>query len=151
MNASVTESDMPLVRAGQHLRVAVMAFPGRIFPGQITTVGASVDPQLHTGMVRAEIEDPQHELLPGMFAAFVIETGAPVTGLAVPQDGVVREGDGTMTVWVTMDQHRFTKRTVHLGLQREGYDQVLEGVRPGEQIVTRGAVFLDNMLSGGLS
>ena len=151
MNASVTESDMPLVRVGQHLRVSVMAFPGRIFRGQISTVGASVDPQLHRGMVRAEIEDPEHELLPGMFASFVIDTSGPVSALAVPQDGVVREGDGTMTVWVTTDERRFTKRTVRIGLQRDGFDQVLEGVEPGEQIVTRGAVFLDNMLSGGLS
>jgi cobalt-zinc-cadmium efflux system membrane fusion protein len=151
MNASVAESDMPLVRVGQHLHVSVMAFPRRVFRGQIATVGASIDPQLHRGMVRAEIEDPEHELLPGMFAAFVIETSPPVSAVAVPQDGVVREGDGTMTIWVTTDQRRFTKRTVRLGLQRDGYDQVLDGVQSGEQIVTKGAVFLDNMLSGGLS
>jgi cobalt-zinc-cadmium efflux system membrane fusion protein len=83
-----------------------------------------------------------------MFASFVIVTGSPVTGLAIPLDGVVREGDGTMTVWFTTDRHRFTKRTVKIGLQHEGYDQILEGVRPGEQIVTKGAVFLDNLVGG---
>jgi membrane fusion protein, heavy metal efflux system len=151
MVASVTEADMPVVRIGQHLDVSVMAFPGRVFKGQISTVGATVDPQLHRGMIRAEIEDPRHELLPGMFATFRILTGEPVQAVAVPLDGVVREGDGSETVWVTEDGHRFTKRTVRVGLQRDGYDQILEGVRPGERIVTKGAVFLDNMLSGGLS
>ena len=148
MNASVTESDMPLVRKGQPMHVAVMAFPGRVFDGEISMVGASVDPQLHRGLVRAEIEDPQHELLPGMFASFVIVTGAPVSAVAVPADGVVREGNGTMTVWLATDGHHFTKRTVKVGLQNAGYDQILEGVGPGARIVTKGAVYLDILASG---
>jgi cobalt-zinc-cadmium efflux system membrane fusion protein len=148
MNASVTESDMPTVRKGQHVRVAVMAFPGRVFDGEISTVGATVDPQLHRGLVRAEIDDPKHELLPGMFASFVIVTGAPVSAVAVPVDGVVREGDGTMTVWLATDAHHFRKRTVKVGLQNAGYDQVLEGVGSDAQIVTKGAVFLDVLARG---
>jgi cobalt-zinc-cadmium efflux system membrane fusion protein len=148
MNASVTESDMPLVRKGQPIHVSVMAFPGRVFDGEIFMVGASVDPQLHRGLVRAEIEDPMHELLPGMFASFVIVTGAPVNVVAVPADGVVREGNGTMTVWLATDGHHFTKRTVKVGLQNAGYDQILEGVGPGARIVTKGAVYLDILASG---
>lgn len=151
MNASVTESDMPLVRKGQRIQVSILAFPNRVFSGEISTVGATVDPQLHRGMVRAEVDDPKHELLPGMFASFVIATGDPVSTAAVPLDGVIREGDGTMTVWVTTDRRHFRRRPVKIGLQHEGYDQILEGVRPGEQVVTKGAIFLDNLASGGLS
>jgi cobalt-zinc-cadmium efflux system membrane fusion protein len=103
---------------------------------------------LHRGLVRAEVEDPKHELLPGMFASFVIVTGEPLRGAAVPLDAVVREGDGTMTVWVTSDRHRFKRRAVRLGLQHSGFDQILEGVRAGEQVVTQGAIFLDNLASG---
>jgi membrane fusion protein, heavy metal efflux system len=137
------------VRKGQKVHVAVMAFPDRHFDGEISTVGATVDPQLHRGLVRAEIEDPQRELLPGMFAAFIIETGEPVNAAAVPSDGVVREGDGTTTVWVTVDRHHFTRRAIKVGLTRDGYDQVIEGLRSGEQVVTKGAVFLDNMTGDG--
>jgi cobalt-zinc-cadmium efflux system membrane fusion protein len=149
LNASVTESDMPVVRKGQQIRVSVMAFPQRIFAGQINTVGSTVDPQLHRGLVRAEIEDPKHELLPGMFASFVIVTGDPVNAPAVPLDGVVREGDGSMTVWVTSDGHHFTQRTVKLGLQSGGFDQVIDGVNLGERVVVKGAIILDNMVNGG--
>ena len=151
LNASVTESDMPLVKIGQPIRVEVMAFPGHSFEGKISTVGATVDPQLHRGLVRAEIEDPKHELLPGMFAAFVIVTGEPIKAPAIPLDGVVREGDGTMTVWVTPDGHHFTQRTVQLGLQHGGYDQVIGGVSIGERVVVKGAIILDNMVNGGES
>ncbi len=150
MNASVTESDMPLVHKGQSIHVSIMAFPGRVFDGEIAAVGASVDPQLHRGLVRAEIEDPNHQLLPGMFASFVIVTGAPTSGVAVPAEGVVREGDGTMTVWLAKDAHHFTKRTVKLGLQDAGYDQIIEGVASGALVVTKGAVYLD-ILAGGES
>jgi cobalt-zinc-cadmium efflux system membrane fusion protein len=148
MNASVTESDMPLVRQGQPIHVSVMAFPGRVFDGEISMVGASVDPLLHRGLVRAEIEDPKHELLPGMFASFVIVTGAPVNGVAIAADGVVREGDGSMSVWLATDAHHFTKRTVKVGLQNAGYDQILDGVGSGAQVVTKGAVYLDVLASG---
>jgi cobalt-zinc-cadmium efflux system membrane fusion protein len=148
MNASVTESDMPLVRKGQRVQVAVMAFPGRVFDGEVSTVGATVDPQLHRGLVRAEIDDPKHELLPGMFAAFVIVTGAPVNAVAVPMDGVVREGNGTTTVWLATDSHHFTKRTVKVGLQSAGYDQIIGGVGSGAHVVTKGAIFLDVLASG---
>jgi membrane fusion protein, heavy metal efflux system len=148
MNASVSESDMPRVRKGQRVQVAVMAFPGRVFDGEISTVGATVDPQLHRGLVRAEIEDLKHELLPGMFASFVILTGAPISAVAVPAEGIVREGDGTMTVWLATDRHHFRKRTVKVGLQNAGYDQILEGVSAGAQIVIKGAIFLDVLASG---
>jgi membrane fusion protein, heavy metal efflux system len=110
-----------------------------------------VDPQLHRGLVRAEIDDPGHQLLPGMFAAFVIVTGDPVTGPAMPLDGVVREGDGSMTIWTTTDGHHFEQRPVRLGLQNKGYDQIVEGVGIGERVVIKGAIILDNMVNGGES
>jgi cobalt-zinc-cadmium efflux system membrane fusion protein len=149
MNASVPESDMPLIQRGQTVHVTVMAYPGRTFEGRVSTVGASVDSQLHRGVVRAEIEDPKHELLPGMLASFLITTGSPVSATAVPLDSVVREGDGSMTVWVTQDRRHFTQRTIQIGLQNGGYDQVLGGLERNEQVVVKGAVYLDNMINGG--
>jgi cobalt-zinc-cadmium efflux system membrane fusion protein len=85
-----------------------------------------------------------------MFANFVIRTGETVRSIAVPLDGVVREGDGTMTVWVTADRRRFTKRTVKIGLQRDGYRQIIEGLQPGELVATEGALFLSNALNMAL-
>jgi cobalt-zinc-cadmium efflux system membrane fusion protein len=82
-----------------------------------------------------------------MFANFVIRTGDPVRSPAIPQDGVVREGDGTMTIWVTADRRRFTRRTVRIGLQRDGYTQILEGVQAGDLVATEGALFLSNAIT----
>ncbi len=147
MLANVVESDSPAFRVGQRVQVKISAFPGRVFDGKITTIGASVDPNTRRVLVRSEINDPQHELRSGMFANFVISVAAPVRSPAVPLDGVVREGDGTMTVWVTADRRRFTKRTVKIGDRRDGYRQILEGLQVGELAATDGAIFLSNMLA----
>src|SRR5208282_18601 len=95
MLANVTENDSPAFRVGQEVKVKLGAFPGRVFDGKITTIGAMVDPNTRRVLVRSEIKDPQHELRSGMFANFVIEVGPPIRSPAVPADGVVREGDGT--------------------------------------------------------
>jgi len=81
-----------------------------------------------------------------MFATYVIRTGDPVQSLAVPLDGVVREGDGTNTVWVTADRRKFSQRVVKVGMQSRGYRQIIEGLQPGELVATDGAVFLSNMV-----
>jgi cobalt-zinc-cadmium efflux system membrane fusion protein len=149
MLGNVPEIDSAAIKLGQGVKVSVMAYPNQVFEGKITTVAATVDPNVHTRLVRSEVRDPAHQLLPGMFANFVINTGSPVTATAIPVDAVVREGDGTMTVWVTTDRHTFTQRQVKIGLQHDGYDQIVDGLKPGELVVTDNAVFLDNMLTAG--
>jgi cobalt-zinc-cadmium efflux system membrane fusion protein len=147
MMANVPESDSPAFKVGQEVGVTVMAYPGRVFEGRISTIGSSVDPITHRVLIRSEIDDPKHELRSGMFANFVIRTGEPMRSVAVPLDGVVREGDGTMTVWVTADRRRFTQRMVKVGLLRNGFYQILEGLRAGELVATEGALFLSNALA----
>ena len=145
MLGNVSEIDSASIQPGQYVKVSVMALPDHAFEGKITTVSATVDPALHTLLVRSEVRDPEHLLRPGMFARFIISTGAPVNATAVPADGVVREGDGTMTVWVTSDRHHFIQRVIRIGLQHDGYDQVVDGLQQGELVVTEGAVFIDTM------
>jgi membrane fusion protein, heavy metal efflux system len=150
MLANVAETDSPAFRVGQEVKVKAIAFPDRVFDGKITTIGASVDPVTRRVLVRSEVSNPRYELRSGMFANFVIRTGESVRSIAVPLDGVVREGDGTMTVWVTADRRRFTKRTVKVGMQRDGYRQIIEGLEVGELVATEGALFLSNALNMAL-
>jgi cobalt-zinc-cadmium efflux system membrane fusion protein len=146
MLANVIETDVPAYKVGQEVEVRVPAYPGTVFKGHVTNVGQMIDPNTRRQLVRSEIDDPDHLLRSGMYASFIIRVGDPVRSLAVPAEGVVREGDATMTVWVTTDRRRFTKRTVAVGLQQDGWTQILEGLQPGETVVTDGAVFLSNKL-----
>ena len=149
MIANVVESDAPDYKLGQHVEVTVPAYPNKVFTGRVTALGAMIDPNTHRQLVRSEIDDPEHLLRSGMFASFVIRIGDAAHSLAVPAEGVVREGDGTMTVWVTKDSRHFSKRTVKTGLAQEGWTQILEGLSPDETVVTDGAVFLSNQLALG--
>ncbi len=151
MLANVPEADVPLFKRGQAVSVKVDAFPDRDFSGEIKVLGATIDPATHTESLRAEIKDPTHQLHPGMMATFIIHTGSPLTALALPADGVVRNGDGSFSIWVTTDSVHFTRRNVKLGLLQDGFDQILDGVQQGEQVVTKGAVFLSNMANAATS
>jgi membrane fusion protein, heavy metal efflux system len=146
MIANVIETDAPAYKLGQAVEVRVPAYPDKVFTGRVTNLGSLIDPNSHRQLVRSEIDDPEHLLRSGMYASFVIRVGDPLTSLAVPADGVVREGDGTMSVWVTTDSRRFSKRTVSIGLRQDGWVQILDGLQPGETVVTEGAVYLSNKL-----
>jgi membrane fusion protein, heavy metal efflux system len=149
MIANVIETDAPAYKLGQEVEVSVPAYPGKVFKGHVTNLGSTIDPNSHRQLVRSEIEDPEHLLRSGMFASFKIHVGTPVHSLAVPAAGVVREGDGTMSVWVTSDNRRFTKRTVTLGIQENGWNQIVDGLKGDDTVVTDGAVFLSNKLLTG--
>jgi membrane fusion protein, heavy metal efflux system len=146
MVANVTESDSPLYRVGQPMQSTVLAYPGQVFSGRILRLGGSLDPSTHTLMVRCEIADPDDQLIPGMLASFAIQVEKPLTSLAIPMNGVVRNGDGTFTAWVTTDRQRFTQRPIKVGAPLDGEYPVAAGLRRGELAVTDGAVFLSNIL-----
>ena len=151
MIANVTEGESPLMRTGMPVKVNVMALPDEVFAGKISAMAALVDPNTHRVMVRSDIQDPKHELRPGMLATFVIQVKAPVLATAIPANGVVREGDGTYTAWVTSDRRKFFQRIVKLGLQKDGLYETLDGLKRGELAVSDGAVFLSNILQAGPS
>jgi cobalt-zinc-cadmium efflux system membrane fusion protein len=96
--------------------------------------------------VRGLIGDPTLELLPGMLANVSVEVAQPESAISIPEDGVVREGDGTMTVWITRDRRHFVQRVVQTGMRDGGRVQILKGVQSGQLVVTDGAIYLDTMI-----
>ena len=148
MIAYVTESDSPLFHVGQSVEVSGDGLPRpTVHRQKFPSLARRLIPNTHRVFVRSEILDPNHELRPGMFATFTIRVRNAVNSAAVPVNGVVREGDGTMTAWVAIDRHHFSQRTIKVGLQRDGRRQIVDGLTPGEMVVTDGAVFLSNMLT----
>lgn len=144
MLANVSEGDIPAIRLGQPVDVKLLAYPDKQFKGVVSNIGAAIDPTTHRVQVRAEIQDPQRLLQPQMLANFTVHTGAPYSRPSVPSEGVVREGDGTITVWVTRDRKNFEPRTVRLGMQRGDYFEVLDGLNAGELVAGKGALFISN-------
>jgi cobalt-zinc-cadmium efflux system membrane fusion protein len=146
MLANVSESEIRFFHLSQPVQVKVLAYPDRVFKGKVSKLYETVDPNTHRVTIRSEISDPNDALRPGMLANFVIRVQDPAQAIAIPANGVVREGDGTMTAWVTTDRHHFEQRIITIGLRRDDRVQILDGLHPGELVVADGAVFLSAML-----
>ena len=146
--ADVREVDAPLVEVGQEIEVRVLAFPGRIFAAKLTSVGSAVDPVTHRVPVRATIENADGKLKPQMFATFSIITSGESAALAVPEEAVVREGEAAR-VWVVQGANDLASREIRTGRINNGMVEVLDGLKPGDKVVTRGSLFIDRAARAG--
>ncbi len=146
--AAVREADAPFIAPGQSAEVHVLAFPDQVFKAKVTVVGPQVDPVTHRIPVRATIANPGGKLKPQMYASFQIITGDASEATAVPEEAVVREGDQAH-VWVVQDDNALTLRPIRTGRTRGGMVEVLQGLKPGERIVTRGSLFMDREAQPG--
>jgi membrane fusion protein, heavy metal efflux system len=140
--ANVRESDAGLVKPGQSVEVHVLAYPKRVFKAQVTFVAAVLDPLTHRLPVRAAIDNHDGALKPEMFASFRILTSELSDSPAVPQAAVIYEGDAAH-VWVVSTDGLVTFRSIHAGRSNEGVVEVIDGLKVGEKVVTKGGLFID--------
>ena len=146
--ANARETDAPFLHVGDPVEVRVLAFPGRVFRARLTFVAPSIDPTIHRLPVRAEVENPDGELKPEMFASFRIITGTGETAPGVPENAVVYEGQ-TAHVWVADEATKTVAiRQIRAGRVVDGMVEVLDGLKPGEKVVTAGALFIDRAVAG---
>jgi membrane fusion protein, heavy metal efflux system len=143
VKAQVPENDIPLMRVGHEVEVRVSALPGRVFKARITAISAATDLTTRRIVVRSVVPNPDRALKSEMFASFKIVTGADELSPAVPADAVIREGD-IAVVWVEDEPMLFRRRRVSLGGEQEGRVQIRSGLKAGDLIVARGAIYVDN-------
>jgi cobalt-zinc-cadmium efflux system membrane fusion protein len=143
LKANVPETDIAHVRVGQEIEVRVTALPDRVFKARISAIGAASDTATRRVVVRSEIPNPDRVLRSDMFASFKITIGGGEPRPVVPVEAVIRDGNEAI-VWVAREPMLFDRRKVKIGMERDGRVQVLEGIDAGEQVVGRGAVFIDN-------
>jgi cobalt-zinc-cadmium efflux system membrane fusion protein len=148
MVGNAREEDATSLHAGDMVEVRVLAVPNKVFKARLTYVAASIDPNTHRLAVRAEVENPAGELKPEMFASFRIITGADDAAPGVPDSAIVYEGDSAH-VWLADDSTKTLQiRPIRTSRGRHGVVEALEGLKPGDKIVTSGAVFIDRAVSG---
>jgi cobalt-zinc-cadmium efflux system membrane fusion protein len=140
--ANVREVDAPLMHVGLPLEVHVLAYPGRVFKGQVSYVAPSIDPNTHRLPVRADVENPDRALKLGMFANFSIITGEASSEPAVPKEAIVYEGEQAR-VWIAGDGDTLALRQIRTGRSSDGMVEVRAGLSAGEKVVTSGTVFID--------
>ncbi|WP_294201507.1 efflux RND transporter periplasmic adaptor subunit [uncultured Sphingomonas sp.] len=140
--AQVAESDAENVRVGDPVEVTTPAVPGRVFHATIDLVGAALDPQTHRLPVRASIPNPDKALKPQMFASFAIHHLNAGEAIRVPAAAVIHEGD-TARVWIMRPDGLLVARDVKTGDSANGLVTITSGLKPGEKIVTSGALFVN--------
>jgi Cu(I)/Ag(I) efflux system membrane fusion protein len=140
--ADVYESDLPAVRLGLQAELHVPYLPGRTWRGPVTYIAPTVDEKTRTVKVRVEVDNQGDALKPDMFAdvLLLVESG---TGLAVPEDAVVRTGDRDV-VFLDLGEGRFEPRDVQLGAKVDGGRRVLGGLEAGARVVTSANFLLDS-------
>jgi cobalt-zinc-cadmium efflux system membrane fusion protein len=145
--ANVRESDAGHVQRGQSVDVRVLAYQDRLFSARVVYVAPTIDPNTHRFTVRAVIDNADGALKPEMFASFVIHTSAADQSPAVPEGAVVYEGDAAH-VWVVQSDNSIAVRPIRAGRTSEGYVEVIDGLKSGERVVTRGSLFIDRAAAG---
>lgn len=147
VTAFVRESDAAAVCIGQDITVNVMALPGRPLTAKINYVAAAIDPSTRRLLVRATIDNKDGLLKPEMFANVTIYSAGDRAAPAVPKQSLIYEGD-QVRIWVAREDKSVELRQIKIGLINGNLVEVTSNLKPGEQIVTKGSLFIDRAASG---
>lgn len=139
--ANVFESDMSSVAAGQTATITTAALPTPI-TGQVTYVGALVDPASKAAAVRILAPNPRGVLKRDMLVNVSIRASQGTNGLLIPVSAVLRDDQNLPFVYVAQASGRYARRRITLGTRVGDQYVVSAGLSAGEKLVTDGALFL---------
>ena len=139
------ERDLAKVSQGQKVSVQVDAYPLETFTGEIKSIGVMVDPATRRVPVRCVIQS-RGKLKPEMYARITPLDSNQHQVIRLPNSALITEGLYSY-VFVEERPLHFKKRRVTLNLQQREYATVKEGLKPGERVVTVGAILLNSDLS----
>lgn len=145
VTADVFERDLSHAAVGAMVQVEVPAYPGKSFPGTVTYVGDVIDAASRTVKVRCVVPNPHHKLKPEMFAKVHIDQQRTERALYVPVQALLHDGPQTQVLMVRDDKVVETK-AVRTGNLVDGRQQITDGLRSGDVIVTDGALFLQHAM-----
>ncbi len=147
LTAFVRETDASSVSVGQEIAFNVLALPGRPLTARISYVAAAIDPATRRLLVRATIDNKDGLLKPEMFANVTIYSPDDHPAVGVPKQALIYEGN-QVRVWVAHEDKSIELRQIKPGLINGDLVEVEGNLKPGEQIVTKGSLFIDRAASG---
>jgi cobalt-zinc-cadmium efflux system membrane fusion protein len=147
LTAFVRETDASIVSVGQELSFNVLALPEHQLVARIDYVAAAIDPATRRLLVRATVDNKDGLLKPEMFANVTIYSGGDHLAVGVPKQALIYEGD-QVRVWVAHEDKSIELRQIKTGLTNGDLVEVDGNLKPGEQIVTKGSLFIDRAASG---
>lgn len=147
------KANLPAADSGKAALAAGASFTitgleGEFRPSRLVTVGDMLDPQTRTLPVIFEVPNPGARLKVGMFANVAIRTGAAKNALAVPRESLV-EDEGRWFLFIQTAGEAFERREVKVGAQDKDHAQILDGLKPHERVVTKGAYYVKLAATAG--
>jgi len=143
----VREVDADDVAVGQDVSFTVLSSPGRTRTARINYVSTAIDPVTRRLTIRATIDNSDGSLKPEMFANVTIFSPGDHPAVAVPKQALIYEAEN-VRLWVAHDNKTIELRPVKVGLSSGNLVEVTENLRPGEQVVVKGGLFIDRAASG---
>jgi membrane fusion protein, heavy metal efflux system len=139
--ADIYERDLDLIHPGLTAVVRVEAYPDVAFAAAVAAIGDVVDPNSRTIKVRAWVDNASHKLKPEMFARLHIDISEGKEFISVPKEAVL-EIDGKEFVYIAQLDGTYIKQEVKIGSASDDRLRILHGLKPGDRVVTKGAVLL---------
>jgi cobalt-zinc-cadmium efflux system membrane fusion protein len=138
----VHENDLAAVRVGETADVRLNAYPGRVFKGTISNIGAVLDPNLRTAKVRIEVANPGLMRV-GMFVTATFHGMTQEKHAAVPASAILHLHDRDW-VFVPAKDNQFRRTEIVGGeMLPNNMQEIVSGIQPGQQVVSN-ALVLEN-------
>ncbi|HLA68342.1 MAG TPA: efflux RND transporter periplasmic adaptor subunit [Bacteroidota bacterium] len=144
--ADVFEHDLPLISEGLAGEVSVTPYPTELFRATLTTIYDMIDERSRTVKTRFEVENRAGKLKPEMFATVNVHARFGGKTLKVPSSAVM-ENRGSAYVFVALNDTTFEQRVIQTGFETKTYTEILQGLKPGEVVVTKGIFYLKSELA----
>ncbi|HEV2292009.1 MAG TPA: efflux RND transporter periplasmic adaptor subunit [Gemmatimonadales bacterium] len=139
---SVFEPDLPDVHRGDRAEVRPTA-GGTAYAGTVDNIAAEVDSDTKATAVRVVVPNRGGLLKKDMYVRVAVRSSRTRTGILVPVGAVLRDDDNQPFVFVAAARAgAFERRTVTLGERVGDVYDILQGLRPGDRVVTGGGLFL---------
>jgi cobalt-zinc-cadmium efflux system membrane fusion protein len=142
VTANVPEKDISFIFTGQTVNVTFPAYPDKVFSGKVLFVSDVIEPDTRRNKVRIAFDNPDRAMKPNMFANTTF-VAPPVSRMIVPTSALLMTNDKT-SVFVEVAEWAFERRDVEVAYQEGPTAAVKAGLKPGERIVVKGAVRLND-------
>jgi Cu(I)/Ag(I) efflux system membrane fusion protein len=152
VDAAIPQAQAVGITAGTPIAATVTALPDETFHGEVESLLPDVDAATRTQRARIVLDNPKHELAPGMFADLRMQGAASAPHPLVPTEAIIADGVHTRVI-EALGNGQFKPVLVKTGRSSGDMTAILAGLQGGERIVTSGQFLIDSeaSLSGALS
>ena len=142
--ATFYEYQLPYIKVGQSAVMTLPYLPGETFEGEVVYIYPYLQEQSRQVKVRLEFPNPDRTLKPGMFANIELTSTLDRQAVLAPREAIIATGK-RQVAFVSQGEGKFEPREVDTGVETEsGLVEILDGLKPGEKVVTSGQFLLDS-------